>query len=283
MNKIGLIIALFFISACSTSGVKTKENSKEEISQKDKVKNNVLDLKHKVIDQKPLTGKYSSVVIDWYEKGDGAEITNGDLVEIDYKVKLTNGTVIDGNHLLKLPSFPFLVGFKMQTEVWDLVLKQMRIGDFVHVNIPAKFARGEKGIEGVVPKNADNILVIRALKKVQPDRIIDGVKIWNILDDKNEKLKFSEGKKIVFHAMASSNSMPLYANTFRTNTPFTFALGDQGLVPGLRKALINAKKSDRMYVVVPAKEAYGEKGYMDFVKPNEDVFYNIMVMDVLEK
>jgi FKBP-type peptidyl-prolyl cis-trans isomerase len=60
-------------------------------------------------------------------------------------------------------------------------------------------------------------------------------------------------------------------------------LGDQGIVPGLRKALINAKNSDRMYVYIPSAEAYGSQGYMDIVKPEEALFYNIMVMDVVKK
>jgi FKBP-type peptidyl-prolyl cis-trans isomerase len=72
----------------------------------------------------------------------------------------------------------------------------------------------------------------------------------------------------------------MYVNTFRTNQPFTFKLSDHGLVPGLRKALINAKKSDRLYILVPPSEAYGAAGYLDFVKPDEPIFYNILVMDV---
>jgi FKBP-type peptidyl-prolyl cis-trans isomerase len=37
-----------------------------------------------------------------------------------------------------------------------------------------------------------------------------------------------------------------------------------------------------MYIVVPASEAYGTKGYLNLVKPNEDLFYNVLVMDVLD-
>ena len=58
---------------------------------------------------------------------------------------------------------------------------------------------------------------------------------------------------------------------------------DNGIIPGLKKALINAKKGDRMLVVVPSSEAYGAKGSEGFVKPNEDLMYNILVMDVVDK
>ena len=57
-------------------------------------------------------------------------------------------------------------------------------------------------------------------------------------------------------------------------------LEDNGVVPGLKKALINAKKGDRMFVLIPSEQAYAAKGYLDIVKPNEDLFFNVLVMDV---
>jgi FKBP-type peptidyl-prolyl cis-trans isomerase len=48
----------------------------------------------------------------------------------------------------------------------------------------------------------------------------------------------------------------------------------------LKKALTNAKKSDRLYIYVPSEQAYGNKGYLDIVQPNEPLFYNVLVMDV---
>ena len=58
---------------------------------------------------------------------------------------------------------------------------------------------------------------------------------------------------------------------------------DKNIVPGLRKALINAKSGDRIFMVAPPSQAYGNKGYMDFVKPNESVFYNLFILDVKNK
>jgi FKBP-type peptidyl-prolyl cis-trans isomerase len=83
--------------------------------------------------------------------------------------------------------------------------------------------------------------------------------------------------------MVWAPSNPLYINTYETNNPFKLRWEDSGTVPGLKKALINAKKSDRMFVFVPASEAYGSKGYLDVVKPDENLFYNILIMDIVEK
>ncbi|MES2799167.1 MAG: FKBP-type peptidyl-prolyl cis-trans isomerase [Bacteroidota bacterium] len=277
-----LLVVSFLVFSCDTSGVKTSEKETSRKNNKQTVVN-TLDKEHKVIASKKLEKTFDGVTINWFEKGKGDKIVAGDLVAIDFKLKLKDGTVVDGNHFLKKDFFPFLVGYRMQTDLWDYALQQMSIGDFVEIKIPAKLARGDKGLGTHIPANADNYLVLRAIKKITPNRVVDGTKVWLIEADEQEKVKFNEGKTVVFHTMASSTSGGMFANTFRSNTPFEFTLGDQGIVPGLRKALINAKTSDRMYVLVTPEDAYGNKGYMDFVKPGESVFYNLMVLDVLEK
>ncbi len=274
MKKIAILILPFVLLACSTEAVKEKKEIKKTPESK-----NTLDQEHKIVDQKKLD---NGISISWFKEGSGEQIKTGDLVMIDYKVKLKDGSVVDGNHLIKKPSFPFLVGFNMQTKGWDIALQELKVGDFAEIIIPSPLARGEKGIEGLIPPNADNILIIRVLSKRSPDRVVEGTKVWILEENKKNKTKFAENNSILFHAIASSPSKPMYVNTFRSNQPFSFKTGDYGLVPGLRKALINAKKSDRLYILVPSKEAYGADGYLDLVKPNEDVFYNILVMDVVK-
>ena len=230
-----------------------------------------------VQDERKLLG---GITIKWFEHGSGEKLKNGDMVKIDFKVKLKNGDVIDGNHLLNKPSMLFMLGFGMQTPGWDIALKEMKIGDHAEIYLPAQFARGEKEVKGLFPANSDNYISIRIIERAKPSREIDGSKIWVFEENTNNKLKFDEGKEVEFHAMGFTPSSSIYLNTFRDNNPFKMKLEDYGLVPGLKKSLINAKKADRMWVYVPASEAYGSKGYLDIVKPNEALLYNIYVMNV---
>lgn len=276
MKKVLFVCVGLYLAACSTSGV---EKDKKPVQSNVKTDRS-LDKNHAVIETKPMD---NGMVIEWFEKGTGESIKPGDMVMIDYKVRLKDGDVVDGNHLLKKDKLPFLVGFQMQTKGWDIAMNELKVGDFARIKIPSHLARGEKGVNGLIPPNADNFLTIRIIEKAAPTRTVEGTKVWVLEENTNNKLKFAEGMEISFHSMVSSPSNPLYANTFRTNQPFKFKLGDYGLVPGLKKALINAKTSDRLFIVVPASEAYGDKGYLDFVKPNEDLFYNVLVMDVVKK
>jgi len=274
MNKFVGIFSVLLVTACTPSGVEKVPVKKEPIAKQLNI-----DGSYKVVATKRLENGLSFA---WYKKGKGAQLTAGDLVMIDYKVKLKDGSVVDGNHLLKRAELPFLVGFNMQTIGWDLAFEELNVGDFVRVIIPAELARGEVGVEGLIPPNADNILYVKIIRKVQPNRTVDGTKVWLLEENKSNKLKFNKENKISIHFMASSPSNRMFINTFRTNQPFSFFFKAGNVVPGLKKALINAKTSDRLFVLVPPSEAYGANGLIDLVKPNESVFYNIMVMDVLK-
>jgi FKBP-type peptidyl-prolyl cis-trans isomerase len=260
------------ISGCDVSGTKKQKSEIPKIKKSDQT----LNINKKVIADEKLT---NGERIQWFEKGKGDFLKCGDLAMIDYRVELPDGSVVDGNHLLKKPSFPYLVGFQMQPG-WDAALEKLKVGDFAKISIPSQQARGKNGVKGLIPKNADNYLIIRVLSLEKPTVSIDGVKVWLLEENNKNTVRFKKGKTITIHSMVSSPSNPLYYNSYRDNKPFMFRFEDYGIVPGFKKALMNAKKSDRFYIYIPSEQAYGNKGYLDIVKPNEPLFYNVLVMDV---
>lgn len=274
-----LFINLIIFSSCKTEGVKKGG----EITQKTTETPQRLDsLEMNLPVQDHLT-LANGLEIVWLEKSEGEAIKNGDVLMINYKVRLKDSTIIDGNHLVYNKSaLPYIVGFGLQPKGWDIALSHLKIGDFARIKIPAELARGKKGIKNLIPENADNYLTIRVLSKRKPNREIDGTKVWILEENKNNKTLFGEDNTVVFHTTISSPSSPLYFNSYADSNPFELKLEDHGTVPGLKKALINAKKGDRMFVLVPSSEAYGTKGYLDIVKPNEDLFFNLLVMDVID-
>lgn len=255
---------------------------KNEIADKQSEKQS--DTRRKDVKNNPSEGGDSTsyengVRIHWIKKGAGDSLRTGDLVEIEYKVFLEDGRIVEGSHLFD-GTFPFLVGYHMQTPGWDFILQKLKVGDEIEAFLPAKLARGEKGIKGMIPPNSNNILYLKIVEKRQPDKKMEGVKVYYIAQNKSNKELFDEQNTIVFHTMASTANRPNFVNTFADNRPFTYQMKNPGIVPGLKKALLGARKADRMYVVVTPEWAYGVKGYLDIVKPNESVFYNLYVVDV---
>ena len=292
MMKLSVVILGLIIFSCSNSGVEVKlpedkksavdAIKKEQVSEGDILStDNKEVLKNQSFD--------NGIVISWIEEGNGELLSEDDVVLIDYKVTLEDGKVIDGNHLLKKDFIPFIIGYQMQTKGWDFALRKLKVGDFVNIKIPAKLARGEQGIkkEGekgwFLPPNSDNYLSIKIVDKMNPTRVVEGNKVWVFEESKKAKLVFSEDNAVQFHCMISTKSNPFYYNSYRERDPYTLYITDKGIVPGLKKALINAKKGDRMLVLIPASEAYGDKGLEGMVKPGEKLLYNILVTDVTEK
>lgn len=282
------ILFIFFIGllfSCDPSGVKKKNLSKEEkeilnsISKKERQEElKKLSLKPtKEIGVKKLN---KGVKITYFVKGDGEKFADGEVAQINYEVLLKNGSMVDGNKLLNKEWLPFMVGFGMQTPGWDIAFKELVVGDFVEVYLPSEMARGKNGIKGLIPPNAENFVRIKVVGKLKPTREVDGNKIWVLEENKENKILANENNVIDFHYIVGSKSNPRYDISYRRNQPYFFKFSDFGIVKGLKKALINAKKSDKMWVLIPPSEAYGSKGLNNLVKENEEIFYDIFIMDV---
>ncbi len=273
-NIFTLTTVCLLLIACKTEGKKVSDSLMEEKSSVD-----TIDLKLPIQKEIHLD---NGIEIKWLDEGNGAQVQDGHVYNIDYRVRLEDSTIIDGVHLLRKPFIPYLVGFNMQPEGWDITMRNLKIGDFINARVPSRFLRGEHEAKGLVPKHADNFINIRVINEVKPTRIIDGVKVWVMVEAKAKTPVFGEDNEIEFFTMISTKTNPLYFNSFATGKPFRARLTDNGVIPGLKKALISAKKGDRLLILVPSSQAYGNKGLQDLVKPNEDIFFNLYVNDVIE-
>jgi len=285
MKSFYIIAALSLVTmSCDPSSVKKEDSEKKDVSEK-KIELNDADLKEideqkEVVDSKTLP---SGILIKWLEHGKGTSVKSGDYLKIDYRVSLKDGRIVDGNHKNKLESVPFIVDAGMQTKGWDIALKELNVGDFAEIIIPADLARGEKGIPGMIPPNSDNILRVRIIESREPDRISGTTKVWTFQENQNNSKVFNEKNKVSFHCMATTKSSNApFINTYAGDQPFELRLNDAGIVPGLKAGLVGAKRADRCFILVQSKDAYGKKGYLDLVKPNEQVLYNIFVVDVVD-
>ncbi len=272
---------LLFLVACESSGVKTTE--KTPVIKQGTVDNRsqaerLLDPAKTIVDKKEFP---SGLKIQWFKKGTGQAIQPGEVVEINFKLKLPSGDVVDGNHLLKRETIPFLVGYNMQTSGWDIAFNELHVGDFVELFLPPNLARGDKGIPNLIPPNSPNVVFLRVGKKVKPTKITNGVKIWLLEENPQMKAyKIDENAQVAIHYFVGTKTNPRYDNSYQRNVPFQFGMKDVSLIPGLKKGLLGTKLFDKLWVLVPPSQAYGKKGMVDLVKPNEALFYDLIIMDV---
>lgn len=272
---------LTVLLACS--GVEPVNNEKSKVKSKVQKQfigpaEHLLEPKRLIEDKKEFP---NGIKIQWFKKGKGDALNSGDVIELNFKVKLTNGTVVDGNHLLKREMIPYMVGYGMQTKGWDIAMNELHVGDFVEIYLPGYLARGKKGIKGLIPPNAANIIFVRIGEKIKPTRVVNGVKVWELQRSPDEKLPIiSESSNVGMDYFAGTKSNPKYDNSYQRNAPYRFNMKDNSLLPGLKFALKGAKLYDKLWILVPSELAFGKKGYLNIIQPNESIFYDVFISEV---
>jgi FKBP-type peptidyl-prolyl cis-trans isomerase len=220
----------------------------------------------------------SGIVLKWIERGTGPGFKAGEMALIDYRLGTPDGRIIDGNNRIDLPFIPFVVGYSMQTQGWDLAFAHLRVGDFVKVEIPASLAYGSKGIKDVLAPNTPNWLYVKVISKIKPSTDTDGIRAWKLADGQPFNLEEGGAKEVAYEFVAST---PNKANAIVARKfPQRFVVGQKTTVPGLRKILKNALQGERYYLVLQPEQAYGSKGYGQVIAPNEPVFFLLDIVGV---
>lgn len=282
---VGLLIA-----SCDIKGVETSdEKEKQTIEMEDLIKeskegsDSLPKVKETIIEKPSDTLKLKNgITITYFKKGTGEKLKKGDIVKIDYRAKLEDGTIYDGNHRVKKSNIPFLVGWNQQTSGWDIAMQELRVGDDVDIFLPAKFARGKLGIKGIVPPNANNIISMRIVEMFEPTAEVDGIKVWKYDELKTPGDSIQKNDKVLINYWVSSESKPRYENSYQRGEPFELKIGDGNIISGLHKGLQLGREGDRLMILIPAKEAYGSEGLIEMVKPGESIFYDVQIAEVGE-
>lgn len=297
-NSIYIIPLLFFFFSCKTEGVKgdTTDSRQEIIDSKSNIQDKrakdlvgVKDSAYRnlellITDKQKINRKEkydNGVVIEWIEEGKGAALKDYHAYKITYEVLLDDGTVIDGNKIANRDWVHFILGYQLQGKGWDYALNKLKIGDFARISIPSKLARGKEGIKGLVPPDANNTVVIKILGEIEPDKKMNGTNVWVLASTFNEESKVSDtSSKVIADYTVSTPSNPRFLNTQYSSTPFIFQYKEKGIIEGLKKAMIGVKRGDNLWISVDPKDGYGKAGFTELVKPNEHLFYEMLVYDV---
>lgn len=287
-NILSLSFLVILLCACNMSGV---DNAQKEIL-KTPTKDTVQTQQVQAENFFSSTQKNAKIIGDtlrfkngihlvYKKRGTGQQVKVDNAVLINYTCKLPNGKVFDTNEKFGKP-IPFLVGWGLQTPGWDFVFPFLKVGDIVEVYLPAEMARGEKGIPNLVPPNSPNILTVEVLEILKPTYIEEGVKTW-VINRGDEMEEVEKNDKILIDYFAFSKSYPRYDNSFKNGQPYEMTVGAKNNMEGLNIGIRNAQLSDKLWIMIPPEKAFGKKGYLNYVKPNESVFFSLRVLKILEK
>jgi len=239
----------------------------------DSVEVNIVDIQDEFeyIDQLKMN---NGLKIFWSKRSRSRKLEIGEVVQIEYRLTLPNGAIIDGTNKLNRATIPFMIGYNMQMKGWDLALNQMAVGDIAKVEIPPSLAYGRKGLGSLIPPNSSIWLFIQIHGLLAPREASNGIKVWEV---QKGIASGKQNQKVVFDMIASTPSKANAINTFN-KSPISYPEDMEFIPAGLSKVLKKAKEGEQLFVTLNPEMAYGSRGYKDLIRPNEPVFYNLLIL-----
>ena len=263
------------------------------------------------IEDKPLSVTETTRKV--LDEGSGETLPDDAYVEVDLAMfSGKDGKAIEGSETYT--SAPIVLSLGNEGALPGLVksIKGQKVGAHGVSVMPPKDLFGDQGMPQYGVDGKDNLVLVYDVRGIMPqeakgkavtpkDKTLPTVK-WkadapaDITIPKDapkpkklvtEKLIEGTGKTVkkgdqvyVSYTGVKFKSGEVFDSSFKEGRgPFPFVVGQQGVIPGWDKAVEGSKVGDRLLVVVPSKEGYGEQGTPDgSIKPNEDL---VFVVDIL--
>jgi len=244
------------------------------------------------------------------EKGDGAEVENGD--QVFSHIWIGNGFVKEQAFSTYDQGKPDLVPVDDQlSPIFADAFQGQTLGSRVAVTAPADEAFGEQGNPDLGIGNKDTVLVIVDLISIQ--EVLDGPQgraqkapAWapklletdgNVTgfdfagapkpDGKLRSAALIQGDGAVVES-GQTITVDYLGQVYAAKKPFdesyskepaSFAIGTGGVIPGWDKALVGAKVGSRMILAIPPEDGYGAEGNKSAGIKGTDTLY--FVVDIL--
>ncbi|MDH2392612.1 FKBP-type peptidyl-prolyl cis-trans isomerase [Streptomyces sp. HNM0663] len=248
--------------------------------------------------------------VDVISEGDGAEVKDGDYIEVNYLGQAWDSDEPFDNSFDRGEPFKLTLGAGQVIKGWDEGLKGQKVGSRVELGIPPELGYGEQG-QGDIKPNATLVFVVDVLKSTSVPKAAAGAevaqddaalpKVGVNTDGKAPKItipKTDPPKKLVSNYILESDGEKVTAkdsvivayeaylwkdakkfdSTYDLGKTQTFPL-EQLTLKGLKDGLVGKKIGSRVLLVIPPDQAFGEQEQQGIPKNSTLVFS----VDILAK
>lgn len=291
-NWIILIILGVVITACDFTGIKDDTG---EVIDSDDTLSGFVDYGDTTIEKKSslllpdtINGQKNEMVyqredglrIEWTVKKKDNQIQLNDVVLVNYKARVASGEQYDSNDEIGEP-VPIKTNIGMLVKGWEEGLLHMHVGDKGRIMIPSDLGYGENGYMTIVPPEADLIIDIEIVERIDPIVLEEGVKVykWKKVKDgakpvKNQLITFD------YFAYCTGKKAKMYDNSYQNGEPFSFKFENANVIDGLHQGMSVMKPGENAFIEIPSRLAYGRDGLLDHVPSNTDIVYDVRVLDI---
>ena len=251
----------------------------------------------------------SGIYLITKEKGKGRCPEKGERVEVDFDLKLLDGTPI-GSTFGKDNKFSFVLGEGLVIAGWEEVVPKMRLGELVQAIIPCEMAYGEHSVDAI-PSYANLVYDIKLLKiitkaeqrkqeeqekaelKARSDKeFADYLEANNTLSRTPSGLCYikynttngtmpTEGKvaRIKYTAMLMDGTT--LGTTDELGGHFDVELGKKAVLKGLEEGIAMMRVGEKARFVFPYTLAYGNIPYGS-IPAFANLIFDVELIDVLD-
>lgn len=211
----------------------------------------------------PAVAAAPTITLETVTPGSGATPTDADVVLVNYRGTLTDGTMFDEGQRAVLPVGPLIPGFTQG-------LKQMRVGGSYRLTIPAALGYGER-TAGPIPPNSDLVFTVDLLDTGPPERAraMMGLPMLRV-----DTIAPGTGRIPTEEELVLVN----YSGRLPDGTVFDSGQGVvffvNQVVPGFAQGLQQMRAGGRYRIFIPADLAYGANGAGP-IPPNSDLTFEV--------
>jgi peptidylprolyl isomerase len=224
------------------------------------------------------------------EKGTGPAPQPGEVVVVNYRGTLEDGTEFDNSYVRGEP-FQFALGQGMVIPGWDEGVALMHEGGKAKLIIPPDLAYGEAGAGSTIPPNATLIFEVE-LVSIQPGSpeaptAVDeadyttspsGLKYYDLQTGDGPAVQEGDVVSIDFTAWLTDGTK--IGSSIDTGTPVVFPAGRGQVIPGWDEGVLSMQVGGQRQLVIPSELAFGDQGSSGMIPPNATLIIELTLNSI---
>jgi peptidylprolyl isomerase len=223
------------------------------------------------------------------EEGTGPAPQPGEVVAVDYRGTLDDGTEFDNSYNRGQP-IQFALGQGMVIPGMDEGIALMKKGGKAKLIIPPELAYGEQGAGGgTIPPNATLTFEVElvniypgspdkptVVRESQYTTTASGLKYFDILPGDGPSP--TEGEVVVVHYTGWLEDGTKFDSSLDRGQPFSFVLGAGEVIPGWDEGVASMKINGKRQLVIPPELAYGATGAGGVIPANATLIFEVQLL-----